>query len=143
MSTVFWNAELTGRPMQGTTNKYGYGSSGSSASWLKDWLGNKGTTPTEPGPPGFQWTFPQYSQDWAFTPPQPSQYRLPPQFDPKSSTGYLVPKSSSSSGSRFGSWPTNRSGSSSSSRDLSSILDRFKSGNDAMSLQDIWAKYTR
>jgi hypothetical protein len=38
--------------------------------------------------PGFQWQFPQYSQTWAFTPPAPSPYTLPPAFDPKSPTGY-------------------------------------------------------
>ena len=29
------------------------------------------------------WTFPQYSQTWAFTPPAPSPYFNPQPFDPK------------------------------------------------------------
>lgn len=36
----------------------------------------------------FQWTFPQYSQSWAFTPPAPTAFQMPPEFDPKSKTGY-------------------------------------------------------
>lgn len=38
--------------------------------------------------PAFQWQFPQYSQTWAFTPPTPTPYNMPPAFDPKSPTGY-------------------------------------------------------
>jgi hypothetical protein len=31
----------------------------------------------------FAWTFPQYSQSWAFTPPEPTPYPYPQRFDPK------------------------------------------------------------
>ena len=31
----------------------------------------------------FAWTFPQYSQSWAFTPPEPTPYPYPQPFDPK------------------------------------------------------------
>jgi hypothetical protein len=31
----------------------------------------------------FAWTFPQYSQSWAFTPPAPTPYPYPQPFDPK------------------------------------------------------------
>ena len=31
----------------------------------------------------FAWTFPQYSQTWAFTPPEPTPYPYPQPFDPK------------------------------------------------------------
>lgn len=48
--------------------------------------------PAAPAPgPAFQWAFPQYSQTWAFTPPAPTPYNLPPKFDPKSPTGYYTP----------------------------------------------------
>lgn len=39
---------------------------------------NAGTDPTKQ-----YWTFPQYSQTWAFTPPPPSPYFNPQPFDPK------------------------------------------------------------
>lgn len=58
----------------------GSGSSGSSSG---------ATNPSQgQGAPAFQWQFPQYSQTWAFTPPAPSPYNMPPAFDPKSPTGY-------------------------------------------------------
>lgn len=42
-----------------------------------------GKTATKPGtapkqPQTVNWTFPQYSQTWAFTPPTPTPYQLPP-----------------------------------------------------------------
>lgn len=48
------------------------------------------TTPTTPpvAPPRqFSWQFPQYSQTWAFTPPTPSSFTLPPMFNLKSLQG--------------------------------------------------------
>lgn len=38
------------------------------------------TPPTQPE--SYQWTFPQYSQTWAFTPPTPTPYINPPPFNP-------------------------------------------------------------
>lgn len=54
------------------------------------------TMPTAPQAAAPQWTFPQYSQTWAFTPPTPSPMQLPPPFDPKTYG------KSSSSGDRDG-----------------------------------------
>jgi hypothetical protein len=52
-------------------------------------------TPAAPPPaagPAYTWSFPQYSQTWAFTPPAgPQTYAAPPKFDPKSETGYASP----------------------------------------------------
>jgi hypothetical protein len=53
------------------------------------------TPPVQPSASSFQWQFPQYSQTWAFTPPAPSAFRLPPAFDPKTSTGYAAPPKTS------------------------------------------------
>lgn len=39
------------------------------------------TPPTQPE--SYQWTFPQYSQTWAFTPPNPTPYLNPAPFDTK------------------------------------------------------------
>jgi hypothetical protein len=52
-----------------------------------------GYTPsTAPLGKSFRWSFPQYSQTWAFTPPpNPQSYNSPPAFDPKTSTGYAAP----------------------------------------------------
>jgi hypothetical protein len=60
------------------------GGSGNSSS------GGFSVPPQQPGQ-SFAWQFPQYSQTWAFTPPAPSAFRLPPAFDPKTSTGYAAP----------------------------------------------------
>ena len=62
----------------------GGGSSGGNSS------GGFTVPPQQPGQ-SFAWQFPQYSQTWAFTPPAPSAFRLPPAFDPKTSTGYAAP----------------------------------------------------
>jgi hypothetical protein len=63
----------------------GAGGSGSGYGSKSD-SGNGGAT--TPAPQSFQWSFPQYSQTWAFTPPTPTPYMSPPRFDPESSTGY-------------------------------------------------------
>jgi hypothetical protein len=42
--------------------------------------------PNDPNGDGsgkFSWQFPQYSQTWAFTPPEPTPYPYPQPFDPK------------------------------------------------------------
>jgi hypothetical protein len=71
-----------------TTSGTGGGGGGSSSGSS----GGSGFTvpPQQPGQ-SFAWQFPQYSQTWAFTPPAPSAFRLPPAFDPKTSTGYAAP----------------------------------------------------
>jgi hypothetical protein len=56
------------------------------------------TMPTAPEPRPFSWQFPQYSQDWAFTPPPPSSYNLPPM----TNTGNTRNSSSGGTGSGFG-----------------------------------------
>lgn len=47
--------------------------------------GKKPQTPVVPPtqPESYQWTFPQYSQTWAFTPPNPTPYMNPAPFDVK------------------------------------------------------------
>lgn len=50
--------------------------------------GDGGGNPTDPtAPPTDQkslyWQFPQYTQSWAFTPPEPTPYMYPQPFDPK------------------------------------------------------------
>lgn len=39
--------------------------------------------PNNPNSGRFAWSFPQYSQSWAFTPPAPTPYSYPQPFDPK------------------------------------------------------------
>lgn len=44
---------------------------------------NDPNDPNNPANAGkFAWTFPQYSQTWAFTPPEPTPYPYPQKFDP-------------------------------------------------------------
>lgn len=57
----------------------------SDSSSLPPWLGGSGGSGQTVAP---QWQFPQYSQTWAFTPPAPSPYMLPPAFDVNSDSGY-------------------------------------------------------
>lgn len=45
--------------------------------------GNKKPPVTPPAPQTMNWQFPQYTQTWAFTPPTPPPYTLPPPFDTK------------------------------------------------------------
>jgi hypothetical protein len=40
-------------------------------------------TPSNDGAGQPYWQFPQYSQTWAFTPPEPTPYLYPQPFDPK------------------------------------------------------------
>lgn len=62
-------------------------------------LGGGTTTPPDGGggggppapPPAARWAFPQYTQDWAFTPPTPVWYPDPPKFD-KSKYPQTTPK---------------------------------------------------
>lgn len=44
--------------------------------------GSSAPAPAAPTPatPSFSWSFPQYSQSWAFTPPTPTPYNPPPAF---------------------------------------------------------------
>lgn len=46
--------------------------------------GNKPKPPTTPPAQtvGIDWKFPQYTQQWAFTPPTPTPYMNPPPFNP-------------------------------------------------------------
>ena len=50
-----------------------------------------------PPPREFSWQFPQYSQTWAFTPPAPSKFTLPPPFDASKNGGSSSGSGSSSS----------------------------------------------
>lgn len=64
-----------------------------------------GTPTPNPAAQPLNWTFPQYSQTWAFTPPAPTPYLPPPAFDPKNSaTGYATPPKTTLSGllSKYG-----------------------------------------
>jgi hypothetical protein len=101
-----WKKQMPSRPRSsGSGNDSDNGSGGGSGS------GTGGT----PAPAPFQWTFPQYSQSWAFTPPTPTPYMNPPRFDPKSSTGY------------FGM--------------ASSTKDGKDSKSSGLSLMDLWKRY--
>lgn len=79
------------------------GSNGDESSYVPPWLGGDGTGWGDSGNgsggggmPNALWTFPQYSQTWAFTPPPASGYTLPPAFDINSDTGYAAPRKSTS-----------------------------------------------
>jgi hypothetical protein len=68
------------------TNGYGGGNGGGGNPQIED----PALPPYDPNNPngGQQpqqqdWTFPQYSQTWAFTPPAPTPYPDPQPFDPK------------------------------------------------------------
>lgn len=75
------------------SNRSPFGNSSSksgskSSSSTPPWLGGSGTGGGGQAPAAAQWKFPQYSQTWAFTPPAPTPYVLPPAFDRESDTGY-------------------------------------------------------
>jgi hypothetical protein len=125
---VYWTGELTGAQVSGypfkpSNGKYftqaerdSFGSSGSGKDRNDSsggiGLGTGGGT-TNPQP--FSWSFPQYSQTWAFTPPTPTPYMNPPRFDPKSSSGYAGMASSTKNGK--------------------------DSKTPSMSLMDLWKRY--
>jgi hypothetical protein len=71
-----WNG--VGRPRTGG----GGGSTG----------GSGPTSPPPPTPSVPRWAFPDYTQDWAFTPPAPQWYPAPPPFDPKKYTSSIPTK---------------------------------------------------
>jgi hypothetical protein len=81
-----WNAtEFNGRPVQYYGGGGGMNMGGGQA---------RAPAPSQPSPapsvPG--WTFPQYSQSWAFTPPAPTPYNPPPAFgSPAPKPGALTP----------------------------------------------------
>lgn len=88
--------------------------------------GGSTVPPQQPGQ-SFAWQFPQYSQTWAFTPPAPSAFRLPPAFDPKSKTGYVEPKTSTTKPktTKTSSTPFTQSGSSG-AFDLAALFGKYR-----------------
>jgi hypothetical protein len=55
--------------------------------------GTGGGTTSPPPPPSVpRWAFPDYTQDWAFTPPAPQWYPAPPPFDASKYPAATPPK---------------------------------------------------
>lgn len=154
MGNIYWTGEVSGMPMQG----YRYGPSSRSklenrggknlfSDWMKNNGGSGSGTPA-PVPAPVTWSFSQYSQTWAFTPPQgPQQYMSPPKFDPSSKTGYAGTNTSPKSpfGNLFGGL-FNRTGSrnnqtGSNTTSGSSMWSGNSFDNSSKALMDLWAKY--
>jgi hypothetical protein len=106
----------------GGGNSGGSGSSGGNSS-----SGGGFTVPPQQPGQSFAWQFPQYSQTWAFTPPAPSAFRLPPAFDPKSKTGYAEPPKTTTkpTSAKTASTPFAKSGSSG-AFDLSALFGKYR-----------------
>lgn len=72
-----------------------------------------GTPTPNPAAQPLNWSFPQYSQTWAFTPPTPQPVMPPPAFSSSSKTGYATqPKTSTKkpSSAPWGSTPQQSTG---------------------------------
>jgi hypothetical protein len=126
---VYWTGELTGRQLSGYPYRPSNGKYFTQAERDARGGGGEDNDPTRGGtgtgtggatnPQGFSWSFPQYSQSWAFTPPNPSPYMNPPKFDPKSSTGYLGVGSTSDKDKK----------------------NKTSMSSASMSLMDLWKRY--
>jgi hypothetical protein len=121
------NVPLLGSLLRSSPSWQANNGGGSSGGSGNSWNGNNPSPPPQQSGQSFAWQFPQYSQTWAFTPPAPSAFRLPPAFDPKSKTGYVEPKTSTTKPktTKTASTPFTQSGSSG-AFDLAALFGKYR-----------------